>query len=97
MRELREMGVEVRGVQRLEGLADLPVELYPATPRQAVVGGVPDQGVGEAHAADRAGNLRDDARLDSLVEQLEDGATLESADTRQRIEIELAAEHRRQA
>ena len=31
-----------------------------------------------------------------LVEQLEDGATLESADTRQRIEIELAAEHRGQ-
>ena len=59
-----------------------------------MVGGVPDQGVGEAHAADRAGDLRDDARLDRLVEQLEDGAALESADTRQRIEIELAAEHR---
>src|SRR5687767_6315866 len=88
------MGVEIRGVESLEGLADLPVELYPATPRQAVVCGVPDQGVGEAHAADHARNLRNQARLDALVEQLENGATTDSADTRQRIETELAAEHR---
>ena len=68
MRELCEMGVWVRGVESLERLAGLPVELYPATSGQAVVGGVADQGVNEAHAADRAGNLRDDARLDCLVE-----------------------------
>src|SRR5215218_2196964 len=57
MCELRQMGVEVRGVEDLEGLADLAVELYPATSRQTVVCGVPDQGVGEAHATQHAGDL----------------------------------------
>src|ERR671923_949634 len=96
VRELREVGVQVRRVENLEGLADLTMELYSATSRNAVVGAVPDQGVGEAHAADPAGNLGDHARLDPLVEQLEDRVTLESADARQRIEIELAAEDRGQ-
>src|SRR5215207_754125 len=96
MCELSEMGIDVRRVEVLEGLADLAVELYPATSRQAVVCGVPNQGMGEAHAPDHARDLGNDARLDPLVEQGEDAVTLESADTRQRIEIELAPEHRRQ-
>src|SRR5215207_5660058 len=90
------MGIEVRRVEALEGLADLAAELYPATSRQAVVCGIPNQGMGEAHAPDHARDLGNDARLDPLVEQLEDAVTLESADTRQRIEIELAPEHRGQ-
>jgi hypothetical protein len=61
-----------------------------------VVSGFPDQGVGKAHAADLPGDFRDHASLHPLVEQLEDGAALEPADTSQRIEIELAAEHRGQ-
>src|SRR5215218_353177 len=42
MCELSEMGIDVRRAEVLEGLADLAVELYPATSRQAVVCGVPD-------------------------------------------------------
>ena len=57
VRELRKMGIEVRRVESLEGLPNLPMELHPATSRQTVVSRVPDQGVGEPHAADRAGNL----------------------------------------
>lgn len=92
MRELSEMAVKVRGIEDFQSLADLPMELCSATPRRPQVGDFADEGVGEANTADRAGNLRDDTRLHRLVEQLEDGATRESADGRQRIEIELAAE-----
>ena len=49
--------------------------------------------MGEAHPADRAGNLRYDARVHRLVEKLEDRVPFESADAGQRIEIELASEH----
>ena len=97
VRELREMSVEVRRVEGLESFAAAPMELYAAASRQAVVGGVPHQGMGEAHAANRAVNLRYDARVDALVEQFEKGVELESADSRQRLEIELAAQHRGQA
>ena len=94
VRELSEMGVEIGGVAGLEDLADLPMELYPATAGQAMVRGVPDQGVRESHASDHVGHLRDDADLDRLVEQLEDGITLEPSDAGQRIDLELATEYR---
>ena len=78
MRELGEMRVQLGGVDGLQRLADPAVQLDPARPGQAVVRGVADQGVGEAHAADRAGDLGDHARLGRLVEQLQDGAALDA-------------------
>ena len=96
MRELGEVGVELGFVEDLQRLAHPAVQLYPATSRHAVVRGVPDQGVSEAQAPDRSRNLCDHARFHRLVEQLQDGAALEPADMGQRIELELAAEHRRQ-
>ena len=62
MRELGEMRLEVGRVDGLQRLADLAVQLDPAGRREPVIRGVADQGVGEAHAAGRAGNLRDHAR-----------------------------------
>ena len=70
------------------------MEPCPATARQTVVCGVPDQGVGEPQAPDRAGNLRHDPRLDRLVEQLEHCITIESDDCGHRIDVELATHDR---
>ena len=69
--ELGKPSVVVRGIEGLEGVPDLPVELDLANSRKAVVGSFPDQSVGEADATDHARNLRDDTRTDALVEQLE--------------------------
>ena len=69
VRQLSEVRLEVRGVEILESLSDLPMELQAATPRRTVVGGISDQRVGEPHSTDGVGNLGDDARVDPLVEQ----------------------------
>ena len=96
MRELGEMRIELGRVDGLERLAHAAMQLDPPSPGQTVIGGVPDQGVREAHAADRAWDLGDHARFGRLVEQVQDGAALEPADARQGVEIELAPEDRGQ-
>src|SRR5436309_6028461 len=91
------MGSWLFAVQRFESLYDLTVQLPPSCRLQAVVEGVPDEDMGEAPASGRSRDVCDNALSNRLGEQLDERLVIELTQVRERVEIELAAEHRGQA
>ena len=67
-----------------------------AARREPLVERVADQDVGEAQAAGRAGDVGDDARGHRLVERLEQLIPETAAESSERVDAELAADHRRE-
>ena len=92
--QLRQVRLRVAGVQLLERVADLPVEADPARGRQLLVHRVAYQHVGEAQAADAVGQFADEPRGYRLLERREEVVLLQPADALQRVELELASQHR---
>ena len=96
MRELPEVWLEVAGVQLLEDLPEPAVEPDAPGGRHRVVERVADQRVREAQAAQAAGHVRDDAGVGRLVEHVQQVVAGEFAPALERLEAELAPDHRRE-
>jgi hypothetical protein len=94
--ELGEVGLGVTGIQGFEHFADLPVQAQAPARAQPVVERVTDEGVGEAQTARAGGHVGHDALPDRFVEELEDAVRRVLARPRKRLEVELAAEDRRE-
>lgn len=96
VRELREVWLGVAGVQLFEDLPEPAVEPDAPGGRHRVVERVADQRVREAQAAQGAGHVRDDAGVGRLVEHVQQVVASELARALERLEAELAPDHRRE-
>ena len=93
--QLRKARLRHSGGQVLERLADPAVE--PRTPGgvELLVERLADESMGEAVAPADARHLRDDARGERLLEQLEEPLPGKLGHPRQHLDLEFAAHHRR--
>ena len=96
VRELGEVGSRLVAVERLERLDRQPVQPDAAGGREPLVERVADEDVGEAKTTAAAGNVGDDAGGHRLVEHVEQLVLRDAGQARERVERELAAEHRRE-
>jgi hypothetical protein len=93
--QLRQVGLEVGGVDRFERLARSQVELLPPRRAQVVVERVSYERVAEAKPAGRSGDVVEDALGDRLVECVEQLVAGKAADPSEGIQPELPAQNRR--
>ena len=96
VRQLGEMGAELVAVPRLDRVDDQPVQPHAADAREPVVEGVADEDVCESEATGAAGRVGDDTCGQRLVQRLEHLVARRVVEQRERVELELATEHRRQ-
>ena len=91
LRQLGEVGLRIGRVDRLERLADLPVQLHPARRGQLVVERVPDEHVAEANAAGRSWRVVENTLGHGLVQDVHQLVGAELAELGERLQAELAA------
>ena len=92
--QLRQVRLRVRPVQALQHLRHLAVEPHATGGLELVVERLPDEPVREGVSARAARQLEDYAGGHRLVEHLQHPVLRETAHARERIEPELAPEHR---
>ena len=92
--QLRQVRLRVRPVEALQHLRHLAVEPHSTGGLELVVERLPDEPVREGVSARAARQLEDDAGGHRLVEHLQHPVLRETAHARERIEPELAPEHR---
>jgi hypothetical protein len=90
--QLGQVRPRVGRVQVLQRLRGAPVQAHPAGGGQPLVEHLADQRMGEAPAAEAAGDLGDHPRRLRLLEQLEQAVAAQAAGRLQGAQLELAAE-----
>ena len=95
--KLGEVRFQVPGVQPLEPLGELAVQARTPSRGQVLVDGVADQHVGEAQPSLAIGHVAHEARGHRLLERRDEAVLVQAADRLQRLDVELAPDHRRQA
>ena len=93
--QLAVAGLEVVGVDLLQGLADPVVQGGPAGPGQPPVQGVADEHVGEPVAVADVHGRGDEVEGDDLVEQLQQVRALDLGQLGEHVDGELLADDRR--
>jgi hypothetical protein len=83
-------------VERLQGLAGLPVEAEPVPGRDLLVQTIADEAVAEAHPPQRAGDIDDHAGRFGFLENRQELFTGLPGEPFQRIQSELPAKDRGQ-
>jgi hypothetical protein len=91
----REVVIESGGVDCLDALGDPAVQRHPAHGGEAVVEGVPHEGVGKAVPA--AGRLDDEPRSGRLLQSGDQLFPVEASRGPDQLRFELRSDHRRRA
>ena len=94
MGQLGQVRIAVVAVERLEHLGRTPMKSHASRGAELAIERVADEDVREAQATTAAGKIRDDARRHRLVEAVEQRVARALAQPLQRVEPELAAQHR---
>ena len=90
IRELRQVRLDVLGVDRFEHLACPAVQLEPASCRELLIKDIADQRVRKSESADRARDVRNDGGRYGLVQDREQIFGGETCEATQSLDRELA-------